>query len=199
MARRDRPRPGLDEAAVVRAAADLIDAEGMEALALARLAERLGVRPPSLYNHVASLEALRRGLALLGMRELTAHLARAAVGRSGADGILALAHAYRRFARERPGCYAAAQRAPAPDDAALNQASAELMEVVRAVLAPYGLRGAREIHQMRALRSLLHGFAALETVGGFGLPVDLDESFSHLVRLFISSLDAEPASPDQQL
>ena len=124
------PRPGLDEAAVVYAAADLIDTEGMEALALARLAERLGVRPPSLYNHVASLEALRRGLALLGRRELTAHLARARrLARSGADGILALALAYRRFAGQRPGLHAAAQRAPVPDIAALTQASAELMDL----------------------------------------------------------------------
>ena len=46
------PRAGLDKAVVVEAAAELINAEGIEELTLSRLAERLGVRTPSLYNHV---------------------------------------------------------------------------------------------------------------------------------------------------
>lgn len=33
----------------------------------------------------------------------------------------------------------------------------------------------------RALRSALHGFVSLEAAGGFGLPRDVDRSFSRLV------------------
>jgi len=197
-------RPGLDEGVIVRAAADLVDAEGIEALALGRLAERLSVRAPSLYNHVTSLDGVRRGLALLGARELTARLARAAIGTAGEAGVFALAAAYRRFAKERPGLYAATLRAPDPDDRALHEATAEVMEVVQAVLAPYGLRGAEEAHAIRAWRSLVHGFVSLETTGGFGLPLDLDESFRRLVRLFIAGLCAEArgdesARPDRSM
>ncbi len=54
-------RPGLTTDTVVRAAADLVDAEGPEALNLARLAGKLGVRTPSLYNHITSLSRLRQG------------------------------------------------------------------------------------------------------------------------------------------
>ena len=43
-----RPRAGLDEEAVLQAGAELVDAEGWDALSLARLAEILGVRTPSL-------------------------------------------------------------------------------------------------------------------------------------------------------
>ena len=196
MARRSTPRPGLDEAAVVRAASDLVDAEGIEALALARLAERLGVRTPSLYNHVAGLDGVRGGLAVYGIRELGARLARAAIGRAGEDAVVAMAEAYRRFAKERPGLYAASLRAPAPGDEATTAASEELLGVVRAVLAPYGLRGAAETHQIRAFRSLAHGFVSLELAGGFGLPVDIDESFRHLIALFIAALRADAAVAD---
>ena len=59
-------RAGLDSAAVVRAAADLADAKGIDALTLGEVAARLGVRTPSLYNHIAGLDGLRRDLALLG-------------------------------------------------------------------------------------------------------------------------------------
>ena len=47
-------RAGLDGDAVVAAAAVLADAEGLEAVTLARLAADAGVRPPSLYAHVAT-------------------------------------------------------------------------------------------------------------------------------------------------
>ncbi|MGZ3714794.1 MAG: TetR family transcriptional regulator, partial [Ktedonobacterales bacterium] len=56
-------RAGLDQEAVIQAAADLVDAEGMDALSLARLAETLGVRTPSLYNHISSLDGVRHALA----------------------------------------------------------------------------------------------------------------------------------------
>ncbi len=44
------------------------------------------------------------------------------------------------------------------------------MGVVRAVLAPHGLRGAAEMHTSRAWRSPVRGYASLEITGGFGLP-----------------------------
>ena len=181
-------RAGLDRAGVVGAAASLADAAGGAEVKLADLAAHLGVRTPSLYNHVAGQEGLRRELALLGVRELGARLARAAVGRAGDDAVLALAHAYRAFAKERPGLYAATLRAPDPEDAALVAASEEVLGVLRAVLAAYGLRDEAAVHATRGLRSLLHGFLSLELAGGFGLPLDVDGSFVRLVRVFVAGL-----------
>src|SRR5579864_8016152 len=63
-------RAGLDQTGVIDAAARLIDEEGLEQLSLGRLAERLGVRTPSLYNHVAGLPGLKRDLALYCLRDL---------------------------------------------------------------------------------------------------------------------------------
>jgi AcrR family transcriptional regulator len=188
------PRAGLDRAAVVRAAATIADEVGLDALTLARVAERLDVRAPSLYNHVAGLDDLRRHLAAFGTAELGARLARAAVGKAGDEAVTALADAYRAFARARPGLYAALQRAPDPDDAAAVRAANEVVEIVVAVLAPYGLAGEDALHAVRGLRSLLHGFVALETSGGFGLPLDLDESFRRLVANFIAGLRAGGAA-----
>jgi len=181
-------RVGLDRGAVVRAAAGLADAAGGKEVTLADLAAHLGVRTPSLYNHVTGQEGLRRELALLGTRELGARLGRAAIGRAADDALLALAHAYRAFASERPGLYAATLRAPAPGDEAHQAASEEILAVLRAVLEAYGLRDEAAVHVIRGLRSLLHGFVSLELAGGFGLPLDVDESFVHLVRIYIGGL-----------
>jgi AcrR family transcriptional regulator len=182
------PRAGLTPAAVVDAAAALADAEGLEALTLARLAAAVGVRTPSLYNHVASLEDVRRRLALRAIAELGDAMRGAAVGRARDDALVAMAHAYRDYATRHPGCYAAAQRAPAGDDAELTEASAGAVEVLLAILRGYGLEGDDAIHAARAVRSALHGFVALETGGGFGLPVALDTSFDRMVAALARGL-----------
>src|SRR5512146_1118315 len=174
-----RRRAGLDDRVILRAAEEIADREGLERLSLARLAERLGVRPPSLYNHVAGLDDVRRGLALEGARALAGRLARAAVGKSGAEGVRAIGEAYRAFAREHPGLYAALQRAPAPDDTALIAAAADIIAILRAALEPWGLDETALVHAIRTLRSLAHGFVSLEAAGGFGMPYDLQESYEY--------------------
>lgn len=185
---RKGPRPGLDEAAVLRAAAALVDAEGLDALHLGRLADALDVRAPSLYNHVAGLEGIRRGLALMGICELRDRLARAAIGKSGEEALYAIADAYRQLAKEHPGLYAASLRAPDPDDTALTAAAADVLAIIHAVLAPYGLQHEAEVHAIRAFRSVAHGFVSLEVAGAFGMPVALDESYRVLVRLLLLGL-----------
>jgi AcrR family transcriptional regulator len=175
------PRAGLSPAAVVAAAAALADADGLEALTLARIAASVGVRTPSLYNHVASLEDVRRRLALIGLSELAGAMRDAAVGRARDDALIAMAHAYRDYATRHPGRYAATQRAPAEEDPDLVAAATRAVEVLLAILRGYGLEGDDAIHAARAVRSALHGFVALETGGGFGLPVALDTSFDRMV------------------
>ena len=176
-------RAGLSAEAVVDAAAELADREGLEAVTLARLAADAGVRPPSLYAHVDGLDDLRRRLALRGTRELTAALREAATGRAGSDALRAVAIALRGYARRHPGTYLAAQRAPDKDDREALAAGSDAVTVLTAALAGYGLTGDDAIHAARAVRSALHGFAVLETGGGFGIKLDLDESFERLVDL----------------
>src|ERR1700742_1418044 len=52
------PRPGLSPDAIVEAAMRLADAEGLEAVSMARVAAELGFTTMSLYRHVASKEEL---------------------------------------------------------------------------------------------------------------------------------------------
>lgn len=182
------PRAGLSRAAVVEAAAALADEGGLEELSLVDLAERLGVRKPSLYNHVGGIGDLRRELALVGIRELGRRLSRAAVGKAGEDGLFALAEAYRAFVKERPGLYEATVRSyrlSDPDDPEFGATEGEALGPVLAVLASCGVRGEEEsIHAARGLRSIAHGFATLEEAGGFGISLDPDESFRKLVCAF---------------
>ena len=191
-------RAGLDQASVVEAAVKLIDEEGIEQLSLGRLAERLGVRTPSLYNHVAGLPGLKHDLTLYCLRDLLERLTRATIGKSRAEAIVALANAYRAYAREAPGRYALTVQAPDPGDQEVQALAQQLVDVVRAVLAPYRLSEEVAIHAIRGLRSIVHGFISLEVAGGFAMPVDLDASFHWLINLFISGLSQPTVTGEKE-
>lgn len=181
------PRAGLTPELVVARAGELADRDGYDALTLATLAGLLGIKVPSLYKHVTSLADLQRRLRVAGLRELDDHLRSAAVGRSGTEALLAVGRAYRRYAREHPGHYAAGLRAPdAADSEEVAPVAGRLFELVLAVMRGYGLEGDDALHAVRGVRAALHGFVALEQAGGFGLPQDVDTSFEHL----LTTLDA---------
>jgi AcrR family transcriptional regulator len=182
---------GLDKTTVVQAAAELVNAEGIEALSLSRLAERLGIQTPSLYNHVDGLGGLRRDLALLNARTLGDRLMNAAIGKSGAKALLDLAQAYRAYIKECPGLYMASLRAAGtqtPVDRELQAAEDRAVQVALAVVDSFGLKDKDALHAVRGLRSIVHGFASLEVAGGFGLPLDCDESFRRLVLMFVGDI-----------
>ncbi|MCK6628456.1 MAG: WHG domain-containing protein [Anaerolineae bacterium] len=182
---------GIDRQQVITTAAELADQGGLEALTLAQVAARLGVRLPSLYNHMDGLADLRRELALLGQRQLLERISRAAIGKAGGAALIAIGQAYRRYVLEHPGVYTASIRAPAPDDPEMQQMSQTIIEALLTVLEPYGLDEESAIHAIRGLRSIAHGFATLELGGGFGLAFDRDESFLRLLRAYIAGLGTE--------
>jgi AcrR family transcriptional regulator len=179
---------GLTPATVADTAARLADRDGFDTLTLGAVAAELGVRTPSLYNHVEGLAGVRRAIALRGLQELGEAIRDAAVGRSADDAVIAVAAAYRSYAGAHPGVYAALQRAPDPGDAELESAAARVLEPIFAVLRGYGVEGDDAVHAARALRSALHGFVDLERAGGFGLDLDLDESYRRSVAVLAAGL-----------
>ena len=188
------PRAGLTPQRVVEEAGAVADAAGLDRLTLAAVAERFGVAVPSLYKHVRGLDGLRRDLAVLAVRELTAVLSRAAVGRAGRDALHAMADAYRAYATAHPGRYAASVRAPDPGDSEHLAAAADALDIFFAVLAGYGVRGDDAIDAIRGLRAAMHGFVTLEAGGGFGMLQSVDASYHRLVDALDTALTARPAA-----
>jgi AcrR family transcriptional regulator len=181
------PRAGLSPDRIITEAAAVADEVGLDRLTLAAVAQRCGVSLPGLYKHVSGLDEVRRGIALVGVRELTATVARAAAGVAGPEALHAASAAYRSYARARPGRYAASVLAPEPGDAEHIEVATQAFAVIAAALKGYQLTEADLIHAVRMWRAACHGMATLETAGGFGLPESVDVTFGHLV----AALDAE--------
>ncbi|CAN5749904.1 TetR/AcrR family transcriptional regulator [soil metagenome] len=180
-------RTSLSTESVVAAASELVDREGAGALTLTQLAAHLGVKSPSLYNHVDGIDALRRLMALATISDLAEATRTAAMGRSGASALRAVAHAFRDVARLRPGTYALIQVAR-PGDEAWEAAAARLLEPVLAAMAGLGIEGEDAIHATRSVRCAIHGFVSLESGKGFGMDLDIDESFDTLVEVLVAGL-----------
>lgn len=99
-----------------------------------------------------------------------------------------MAEAYVHFARTRPGLYEATLQAPDSQNERLIRWSNDTITLVARLLAPYELDELNLIHAVRGLRSLMHGFVAIEHAGGFGLPVNLNESFASVIEVYLAGL-----------
>ncbi|MBC7815021.1 MAG: WHG domain-containing protein [Burkholderiales bacterium] len=175
---------------VVEVAVTLADQRGFEAVTLAEVAGALGIRVPSLYNHISGLAGLRSEMALWGSRKLLEETRTAAVGKSGRAAIMSISDAYRAFAQAHPGVYPSLLRAPTKEEPAHTEIAVIWVDLLARVLAHYNQSEEDTLHTIRAWRSVMHGFISLEVAGGFGMPLDRDESFRRLIALFVDGLEA---------
>jgi AcrR family transcriptional regulator len=178
----------ITRALVIEAAARHVNTFGFASLTLAPIASELGIKIPSLYNHIDGLDGLQAALAGYGAHQLFLRCQDAAIGRGGAEALAAIAEAYRSYIILNAGTYAATlhpQRQPNPE---LAQANHALMELFERILIPFELSSTDQIHVLRGLRSIVHGFATLEAAGGFGLPIDMNMSFQTIVTGYIANI-----------
>jgi AcrR family transcriptional regulator len=175
------PRAGLTAQRLTGAAAELADESGFEAVTASALARRFGVSPASLYAHVRSLEELRGRVTALALTELADRAAEAIGGRAGKDALVALADAYRSYAREHPGRYAAAWVRIDPASAAAPPAVRNA-DLARAILRGYpSVPEPERTHAVRLIGSALHGFIGLEAAGAFAHSGETGASWARML------------------
>ncbi|MFF9359767.1 TetR/AcrR family transcriptional regulator [Streptomyces griseoluteus] len=185
-------RAGITADRLVAAAAELADEAGFEHVTLSALARCFGVKDASLYSHVRNLNDLRTRLALYAGGELIDRIAAAVAGRAGREALAAFADAYRAYALEHPGRYAATQiridQALIADSPALRRTA----EITYGMLRAYGLSEPDLTDAVRLLRSTFHGYCVLESAGGFGAGRAVDASWEKGVEALHRALEQWP-------
>lgn len=179
------PRIGLDLPTIVRTAAEIANTQGLEAVTMASLSQKLGIRSPSLYNHIDGLSGVRLALAIYGLREMNEQMTKAVEGLTGEDAVYEASKAYIAFARSNPGVYEATVPSQSQDNAEFKAISEQLIGLIINLLDRYNLKHETAIHIVRGWRSLLHGFSSIEQKGGFGLPYQLDESLQLVLQTYL--------------
>lgn len=192
------PRAGLTAQRITSAAAELADAVGFDNVTLSAVAKQFGVKDPSLYSHVRNLQDLRTRIAMLGSAEMTENIAAAVAGRAGKDALIAFADAYRDFAVRYPGRYAATQSRLDPAAIADSPGFQRSVALTTAILRAYHLEDDDLIDASRLLRSTFHGYATLETSGGFAHTRETDTSWAHILDALHLLLQQWPTSKEKQ-
>jgi len=183
----------LDTVQVVAKAVELLEREGEHGLGFNRVARELGVKPPSLYNHVAGGADLERRVAIRAWSMFEQACARGARGQEGGEALRAHARVYRDFARSHGGLFqvmATVRLSPSdPDFAGVGGA---LLARIAAPLRALGVSSDDLTHAARAFRSAVHGFVVLERQHQFAMGASVEKSFERLLDLLIGGLDSGP-------
>jgi AcrR family transcriptional regulator len=189
MAARPAARPTrLSRDSIVNAALTFLDREGWDALTINALANQLGTKGPSLYNHVNSLEDLRRTVRMRVVGDIIDMLNNVAQGRTRDDAVIAMASAYRSYAHHHPGRYSAFTRMPlGGDDPEFTDATRAAAEPVISVLQSYGLEGEAAFYAALEFWSAMHGFVLLEMTGAMN-GIDADLVFTDMVLRLASGM-----------
>ena len=179
----------LSRDSIVNAALTFLDREGWDALTINALATQLGTKGPSLYNHVHSLEDLRRTVRMRVVGDIIDMLNTVGQGRTRDDAVTAMASAYRSYAHHHPGRYSAFTRMPlGGDDPEFTDATRAAAAPVISVLASYGLDGEEAFYAALEFWSAMHGFVLLEMTGAMN-GIDTDAVFTDMVMRLASGME----------
>ncbi|WP_347551575.1 TetR-like C-terminal domain-containing protein [Pseudalkalibacillus hwajinpoensis] len=175
---------------IICEALQIADCEGVAAVTMATLARQLSIKPPSLYNHFAGLDQIRKGMALLAMNHMFDKLVTGTAGKNqGNEKIHALSESYISFAREHPGMYESTLLTPDAQDHEVQEAGNKIVSLTMDVFIHFKLDEVTHIHVVRALRSMLHGLVDLQQKGGFQQAVDLEDSRRVMVEMLIRGIE----------
>ncbi|MBT2416457.1 TetR/AcrR family transcriptional regulator [Streptomyces sp. ISL-22] len=188
-------RAGLTPHLLTRAGAELADEVGFDQVTVSELARRFDVKVASLYSHVRNSQDLKTRIALFALEELADRAADALAGRAGKDALVAFANVYRDYGREHPGRAAAARLRLDPETAAAS-AGVRHAQMTRAILRGYDLTEPDATHAVRLLGSVFHGYASLETAGGFSHSApDSEETWVRILDALDALLRNWPTEP----
>lgn len=148
---------------IFRAALRLVDAEGLDALTMRRLAADLGVATMSLYGHVPNKDDLMIGVVNLA----TGELALPERGTPPWETLRRITREFRRVALLHPNLVALIVRQPPTGAEGLHTLEAAFDALRRA-----GIEPALTAQAYRLMASFAIGFVSLEC-GGYFRPVDL--------------------------
>jgi AcrR family transcriptional regulator len=169
-------RTSLD--AIVAAARALVTSGGVDALTMQAVAEKVGVRAPSLYKRVRDRSALLRLVVEDALGELGEAMDRAAASGDPRTDLRALAMEFRSFAHAQPNLFGLlfvnAADAAAPDLDLLARASSPVIRTAERLAGPDDALPAA-----RTITAWAVGFVQMELSGAFQLGGDVQEAFDY--------------------
>jgi len=173
---------------LVGIARGLVEATGPDALTLGALAQRAGIKPPSLYKHFADRAAVLKAVEIEVLYELEAWLRARTSGDTPKARLMAMARAYREWGKAKPNCYRTIYSGDAFNDAEIRAACLFSAQPLFEQLRTAGVPEARLLPLSRTLVAFMHGFVLMEIGNAFNLGGSVDEAFESSLETILREI-----------
>lgn len=181
-------RKGISKERIIEVALQIADRDGLDHLTMHGIARELGIKTPSLYKHVSSMEEIFNTLHLAGLNHLVTLSDEISREESSEKQIHHFVRIYLDFAHNTPGLYQAMQRSHIMDDPDVKEAGERLLRILFSLFRDFPLTEMELIHTVRSLRSMLHGFLDLKQRQAFKMPGELSDSVYWAIDLVLYAL-----------
>ncbi len=181
------PTPSRTSLDAITAAGDAsLETRGLPGLTMQAVAQAVGVKPPSLYKHVADRDALVGLVADAAATDLATYLAEhgGAAGLAGRGDLAGLARSLRAWAMAHPERFRLVFSGQGSPEVAAA-AGAPLLKAARDLVGP-----ADKLSAARLVTAWATGFISMELAGAFQLGGDVDEAFEYGVARLTAALNA---------
>ena len=181
-------RNGLDINMIISRGAQLVNEVGLENITLKMIAEDLGVKTPSFYNHITGLEELKIQLMLYGWKQMEQRIMQSVIGVSGYDAIRAGCYAFYEYAIENPGLFNVMLWYNKFQNRETMEATSGLFSILFKITSSLNISEENCNHIIRTLRGFLEGFSLLVNNEAFGNPISIAESFALSINIIIEGI-----------
>lgn len=181
---------GLTREKVLEEAGVLANEQGLHAVTITNLATHLGIKKPSLYNHIKDQEDIVSGIMVLGWKYVSDEICQNITAEDAKQAINELSHAIYDYAIANPGIFEAMLWHNTYENEDLMRVSEGLYSFFFCQTDKLGIGRNTANHLLRTYRSLVEGFILLVIHNSFGNPVSIEESFQISIDLFLNGLDA---------
>ena len=155
-----RPKK-ITEEDLLNYAVDLTEANGYDNLSLHKLSDKLGIKPASLYNHITGLGDLKGRIGTEALRNFAALIREKVTGKTGREGLLAIAGCYVEYAKTHPEMFLAMISLPEQKTGNAEIYAAEVRSVFTRVVEVFPLQKTELVNIFFSMKSLARGFYML--------------------------------------
>ena len=183
------PRTGLSKEEIIKKAAELANERGLSYLSVTTLADYLGIKKPSLYNHMKTIEDMHRSLMIYGWRMVSEDIVKGINSLDEKANLAEYGRKFYKFSIDNPGVFEAMLWYNKYADDMLLSATEGLYVFFFKQTDGLGINREIANHLLRTYRAFLEGFIMLQIHNAFGNPIPMDESFEISMNVLLAGME----------
>lgn len=181
-------RTGLSREEILQKSIQLANEKGLAFLSVTTLSENLGIKKPSLYYHVQTVEEVIQWIMIYGWQYVSTEIVAKAEVADPEISIKNYARLFYEFAKKNPGVFEAMLWYNKYGNDELKNATVGLYNFFFRQTENMEIDEEYANHLLRTFRAFLEGFILLENHKSFGNPILIEESFEISLQVLIGGM-----------